>query len=341
MSISRFRAAAAGLTSALFLSTILTACGGGSSGTPAIPATQPNNGATLPAPSQGHIFSAQGEPVTEADRAAAGTATNLKRHIMLPVSTAKKTQSIVYPADLTYGGGPLLTHATVWNIYVNSKPSDFGNPSTFERNLGASSMIHITDQYVHVDANNRYTPGQFDLIALYPTYTALADNDLLAILHHFGQFIGGGYHNVYNIFLPKGIDVCETGLAACNASFTSPAPAFCAFHSSVDFQDIGHVLFTLEPFQEPAFCGVNALSGAKTTPNGVLNDSTYSTLSHELFETITDPDPISGWFTGNVGVSGEIGDLCAYLPETQTLNGKAYYLQREYSNSVHGCSSAP
>ncbi|MDQ2871599.1 MAG: hypothetical protein M3R35_00550 [Candidatus Eremiobacteraeota bacterium] len=339
MRASRFVSAAASLAAASLFVAALSACGGGgATGTSPIPNSPTGN---TPNSVPARSINPQGESITDGDRAAAGSATNLKTHIMLPATSKTKTaQAIIYPADLMYRGGPVLPTAKILNIYVNAKPSDFGSPSTFEHNLGASNMIHITDQYVNSRANSRYGPDSpSDLVALYPTYTTLADNDLLAILHHFAAFFGGGYGTIYNVFLPKGTDFCETGTTACNASQTSPSPTFCAFHGSITYGDVGHVLFTLQPYQDPSYCGVNAITGVATTPNGVLNDSTYSTLSHELFETITDPDPPSGWYTGNVGVSGEIGDLCAYLSAPVSLNGHAYYIQTEYANSRHACSN--
>ncbi len=339
MRASRFVSAAASLAAASLFVAALSACGGGAgAGTSAIPSTPTG---TSPNSTPSRSVNPAGESITDADRAAAGSATNFKTHIMLPANAkTKTTQATFYPADLMYRGGQVLATAKFLNIYVNSKPTDFGSPSAFEQNLGSSNMIHITDQYVHSRANSRYGPSSTsDLVALYPTYTTLADNDLLAILHHFASFFGGGYNNVYNVFLPKGTDYCMTGTTSCNASLTSPSPAFCAFHGAVTYGDVGHVLFTVQPYQEPAFCGVNAITGAKTTPNGVLNDSTYSTLSHELIETITDPDPPTGWYTGNIGVSGEIGDLCAYLSAPVTLNGHSYYLQTEYANTRHACTN--
>ena len=58
----------------------------------------------------------------------------------------------------------------------------------------------------------------------------------------------------------------------------------------VDFSDIGHVTLRVEPYQAAVGCEV-----APPNPNGELAESTNSVLSHELSETITDPDPPTGW----------------------------------------------
>ena len=81
-----------------------------------------------------------------------------------------------------------------------------------------------------------------------------------------------------------------------NYSPDNPATfAFCAFHASVNFSDVGHVLFTVEPFQNVPGCAVG-----KPSPNGVLVDSTASVLSHQLIETITDPDGDAWWITNDL-----------------------------------------
>ncbi|HET9110480.1 MAG TPA: hypothetical protein VFN78_06630, partial [Ktedonobacterales bacterium] len=67
-------------------------------------------------------------------------------------------------------------------------------------------------------------------------------------------------------------------------------------------------------------------------------------LSHEQFETVTDPET-RGWYDGDAS-GGEIGDKCEtnfgstrWDGSTVTLNhGHAYVLQEEYSNHMGGCA---
>ncbi len=344
-----FRRNVVTLTGAFLLSAALAACGGGGGGStlpsdPQQPQATNNGNNQNAAP----ITSAAATSihVTTSDQAAAASAKANKGHEYMP-STGKKAtaQSVVYPADLTYFGGALVTTARVYNAFVDSTGAPFGNPNSFEEHLSYSNMMHMTDEYVHSTASNRYDWAG-DVGVNYSAFTTLGDNDLLAIIHAVAKgTAGGGYNHIYHIFLPKGIDYCSTGtllpLGDCNASATSPHPAFCAFHGSVVFTDIKETLYTIEPFQDTDFCGVNnATSNPNApTPNGLQNDSTYSTLSHETFETITDPDPGSGWYTNNVGISGEIGDLCAYLAEDTNLSGKVYHIQREYSDAQHACNN--
>ena len=123
------------------------------------------------------------------------------------------------------------------------------------------------------------------------------------------------------------------------------------YHGSVTFSDIGHVLLSVEPFQNVDGCSV-----ATPSPNGVLVDSTANVLSHETFETITDPDPPatftdllagnSGWLALNslTEFGSEIGDVCEnpfFQYNPVTLNGKSYEIQPEYSNKFHACAFVP
>lgn len=339
---------------ALFVSSsVLSACGGGS-----VPGTIPNatqqqnagSDSVVQNPNATAAAATSSIHVTSADKLAAKSAKAGKAHDYAPMAGSNKLrpESIVYPGDLQYYGGKFLTTARVFNAFINSTPAAFGDPKSFEEHFSYSNMIHILDQYVGQTANNRYDWAG-DAGVAYNTITTLGDNDLLAIVHAVAKAEGGaGYHRIFHIFLPKGDNYCSTGtilpLGACNASLTSPNPSFCAFHDSVVFSDLGETIFTFEPYQDLNFCNVNGAGNPNApTPNGIQNDSTYSTLSHETSEAITDPDPFFpglAWYDNNVGVNGEIGDLCAYLPETTNLNGKLYKLQREYSNRVHGCDNA-
>jgi hypothetical protein len=75
-----------------------------------------------------------------------------------------------------------------------------------------------------------------------------------------------------------------------------------------------------------------------TSPNGkVAGDREANLTSHEESETITDPQPSSGW----VDTSGyEIGDKCAWdfsHGTTTRNNGGVFEIQTEYSNASSSC----
>jgi hypothetical protein len=262
-----------------------------------------------------------------------------------------------YPADLTFFHGPIVKNMVHHDVFIDCPSSCWGNPGTFLTNLGLSNFIHLTDQYVFTNTNNRYTVG-LGANVNFPIITGVVgQNDLLVILHAVAKAQGKtGLGHEYHLFLPPGVDTCFDLTNICYSPDNLSSFFFCAYHGSVDFPDIGHVLLSVEPFQNASspqaggakFCAVDP----NHSPNGLLVDSTANVLSHEVVETITDPNPQNFPFTGAgwVAVSSliefgaEIGDECenaffSYIPVA--LNGHKYEIQPEYSNKYHGCAFVP
>jgi hypothetical protein len=257
-----------------------------------------------------------------------------------------------YGEDLVYFGGARLATTKSNPVYVNMSSCGgvaacWGNPVRFLSDLSNSTFIHLTDQYVGTTANNRYPPST-SATATVPLFVSnvVGQNDILAIVHTAAKALGTGYGHIYHVFLPKGVDTCFDLTNICYSPDNPASWVFCAYHGSVTFGDIGHVLLSVEPYQNVPGC-----QAAPPNPNGILADSTNSVLSHELIEAITDPDPGSGWVAAkSLIVNGaEIGDLCEplgnssgqFLDPTLTLNGRKYELQLEYGNNYHACTPAP
>lgn len=274
---------------------------------------------------------------------------------------------VLFPADLskstTNPGAPTLATTTLHNIFVNQPPSAWGDPIGFLNDLNSSRFVHITDQYVGARFNNRYPQGTSFGINVPPDVAFPPDPNAppntppnpqnvisiglaLQIVHAAASIGGTGVDHVYNLFIPPGTDICSNGANTRCFSPDHPATfAFCAFHSAVLFSDIGIVVFTVEPET-----GVRGCASQQPSPNGIVADSVDSTLSHELFETITDP-LLNAWFVRNdLDLRGaEIGDVCQpsgnaqaqFLVPTFFVNGHPYAIQLEYSNAGHGCFSRP
>jgi hypothetical protein len=167
----------------------------------------------------------------------------------------------------------------------------------------------------------------------------------VGLVHAAGSLAGGGLGNVFNIFIPPGVDTCFAGNTSCFSPDHPSTFAFCAFHASVIFSDIGLVLFTVEPET-----GVPGCASQQPSPNGIVADSVDDTLSHETFETITDPRGNAFRARSSLDLRGaEIGDVCQpvgnnqaqFLVPTFRVNGHPYAIQLEYSNRGHGCFSRP
>jgi hypothetical protein len=314
--------------------------------------------------------------VSDLDQRAASEAT-LKHHAMPANTPARKKPSALsnmhesqaahqinlfaptlFPADLSFQGGKVVEFAQSHPIFLFStsahctSPACWGNPSTFLQDLGNSTIIHVVDQYTENHADHRYTLGTSLHHNIGPSTKTkpLVDADMAAFAHAAAVQLGeSGYSHIFHIFLPPGQDVCFTATDGVCYSPDVPATfAFCAYHSSADFTDGRHVLYTVEPFQNVPGCNVQP-----GTPNGQLVDSTASTLSHETIETITDPDGTAWWNnTGNLDLNGfEIADECQYFEiigqnafgaaPTIQIGPKKFAIQREYNNDRHACTETP
>jgi len=267
-----------------------------------------------------------------------------------------------YPDDLVQSvpPGPVITSALAYNVFINCNGGCFGWPGDFVIQFFASSFIHVLDQYIGSTQSGRYAFAGPVLTQYSIQSMQLNDaTDIAAILHAVAANHGTGYDVIYNVFVPQGIDVCiSTSTGPQCFSPNNPANwTFCAYHSYVDFQDIGHVLYTVIPYPDQALvsggvpsyvCDVGQTdpnADTTPTPNGVLVDSVASFLDHELSELITDPD-LDAYLVENslADYQSEIGDICvnpAYLYTPFMVSGQLYYIQPEYSNTYHACVTVP
>ena len=249
-----------------------------------------------------------------------------------------------FPADLAYHGGPVVRTAHNNPVYFDCPKSCWGDPATFLKDLNHSVFVHLADQYIGTSATLRYPVGDSVSINQSLQTNVLGQNDILAIVHAAASKLSveNSYSHIFHVFLPQGVDTCFDLTSICYSPDNPSSFFFCAYHGAVWFADIGHILFTVEPYQNVPGCQV-----AMPTPNGVLVDSTASVLSHEFFETITDPDLDAWWSEASLIEWGEeIGDICEpivnsngqFLDPTFLINQKKYEVQLEYSNKFHACT---
>jgi hypothetical protein len=261
----------------------------------------------------------------------------------------------VFPFSRSY----VVTSAQTHNVYINNTPDHWGNPSVFQHNLYSSELIHVADQYVHSNDERRYSVGPSVLMSYAIPSAPLGTGDIAAIVHAVAAKLGAGLGHIYHVFLPKGVDECESP-GFCFSPDNYATWIYCAHHEAITFQDIGEVFLTVEPYPDvfavingtPFYAcdvgqGVDPTVNTSPTPNGVLIDTMSSFVLHETFETITDPHinfttNYIGWFSFNSG--DEIGDMCEspyFLYVPFDVSGRSYYIQPIYSNTYHACVTVP
>ncbi len=345
----------------LAIGAALAACSGMNGQTLTPSAAQPGAGGAAAPPS----VSAQAVPersgmieVTAADRAAAQKIAPGQAHIFAPAfphrSNVRPNAPVGYPLDMTCQTTACTTMpgTTAFNIYVTTDGKTcakgetcWGKPEEFLKGLAGSALSNLITQYTK-SPGKKYTYGGSITVHL-PFNTQYSNtfynyqlfSVLVAAATHF-QKLGLNYE--YHLFLPPGIDTCFDQTGECYSPDNTSAFAFCAYHSAVMFNG-SPVIYSVEPYQ-----GATVKIGkakyyacqAATYPHGSLDSATASTLSHESFESWSDPLPNSAWF--NAAYGEEIGDVCAYRYLTTQKYGKnTFSVQEEYSNTYHGCADKP
>jgi hypothetical protein len=157
---------------------------------------------------------------------------------------------------------------------------------------------------------------------------------------------GSDLAHLYMYFLPKGIETCFTstngaggGTCSINAN-----PGFCGYHAFAAPPLVADMNYAVVDSPTGWTCSSDAGSntGGNQSPNSNIDaDSEISIASHEISETITDPEG-TAWYDA---AGNENGDDCAYIYGdsagfqgtaghlyNQTINGHHYFIQLEFSN---------
>jgi hypothetical protein len=245
------------------------------------------------------------------------------------------------PLDLSHFGGAVVTAATNYNVFVNcvapqSPETCWGNgtlhPGRFLRDLNVSNYIRIVNEYLNVDALGKFPVRDMRTQITFANSRRVTLQEIFNVLSNAVTRTGAsGYGAIYHIFLPQGTGMCIAP-GNCYSPDDPASWTFCAFHGSTNLTGDRHVLFSVEPYQ-----GVEGCQFPGQTPNGLM-DATASTLAHEFFEIVTDPD-LDGWSNALFGY--EISDMCFAFGANKLLNGQSYFLQAEYSNLLHMCTTKP
>jgi hypothetical protein len=156
--------------------------------------------------------------------------------------------------------------------------------------------------------------------------------------------------HIYVLYLPRGVESCfnpgsttsTAGGQACTINH-QPTAAYCAYHNmSLSSTVYANMVFPIYESPVGFTCGSDARFPVIESPNGDPDaDTEISPTSHEINESITDPDTETGWYDSS---GFENGDECAYIfgrtqgaPGAyfnQVINGGQFLTQMEFSNHV-------
>jgi hypothetical protein len=274
---------------------------------------------------------------------------------------------------LIYHGGPVMSSQEAFAIFW--APSSYSFPSGYEEAIETyledaaadsgkpSNVYSVSAQYSeesgqHALYSDSYGGSLVDADGYGTTcpeyegffgaeFTACVTDEkiqeeLTSVVEAEGLPHGLGVE--YYMVLPPHVGSCFEG-------FGGPEcfdEVFCAYHSYVEAPELVYSNISYSP-EDPLGCGVGEYPNGKSNGNA---DDTFSSLSHEANESITDPT-LEAWFDKK---GFENGDECRntkfgedYGPalggseeeETlfnQVIGANHYYLQQEWSNDIDDCA---
>jgi hypothetical protein len=231
------------------------------------------------------------------------------------------------PGPLYYNGGPVQHHPVVyldfwgsqWNHDTNGIPQYMTN--LFD-GLGTAqdTWSVLTSQYTDSSGsgptfNGPVLAGSWSDNAS-PAPATTSQSDIAAeadnAAAHFG--VTGDPDAQIVVMSPSGSSA-DSWLSA----------GFCAYH---DYD--GNVSYTNMPYQLDAPAGSrcpNAALGGKLDAFSIVE-------GHEYAESITDPQPASGWVASS---GSELGDLCESNFQPVKLPTGTFAMQPLWSNRANGC----
>ncbi|HET9678031.1 MAG TPA: PKD domain-containing protein [Solirubrobacterales bacterium] len=275
---------------------------------------------------------------------------------------------------LIFHGGPVMPSHEAFAIFW--APSGFSFPSGYEAAItkyfedvaadsGKSTNVYsVSAQYSgsngFVNYEDTFGGSVVDTTA-YPTtgtcspytglngasYTAcLSDAKIKAEVESVVEDQGwpSGLSAAYYVVLPPEVGSCF-GTTPGSPCFDK---AFCAYHGFASGLGLVYSNISYAP-EDTEGCGVGEY------PNGTANglaDDTFSSISHEANEAITDPE-LNAWFDAS---GFENGDECRNTPFgedfgpalggsfaeedvfNQAIGSSHYYLQQEWSNASEDCA---
>ncbi|MFE0462863.1 hypothetical protein ACFW1A_26780 [Kitasatospora sp. NPDC058965] len=250
------------------------------------------------------------------------------RHGVVPLKGAAARRA-PRPADsgtLVYGGGPVQHQVTVYLVFWgNQWDSDGNGVQQYETDLfnglgtAQDSWSTVTSQYTDSSGagptfNGAVLGGTWvDDAQAAPA--AAAQADIAAEANVGAQHFGVAGNDVQIVVMsPSGTS--PDGF---------PNSGFCAWH---DFN--GTVPYTNMPYVLDAGsgCGANQVAGQL--------DGFSIVEGHEYAETLTDPQPSSGWVASD---GQENGDLCAWQNlAAVSLPTGSFAMQPTWSNAAGGCA---
>jgi hypothetical protein len=267
--------------------------------------------------------------------------------------------------NIAYEGGSVMPTTTTYAIFWLPDGAHYEAPSitggdahyesvidSFFKDVGGTPYYNILTQYSK-DALGRTVAngpiqntstfgGAYVDTTPYPRAGTdsdpLLDTDVQKEVERAMQANGWtpGLDKLYFVFVAQAVEECFPGLQTGCLFYN-----FCAYHYHTTVRE-QPLIYAFEPSAYyQGSCGSDTLA-AVSPHNDAYADSETMVISHELFESVSDP-LTDGWLTSQ----GEIGDVCAFVTGSGavskdggdiTLHGHRYLVQNIWSNATQKCA---
>ena len=273
----------------------------------------------------------------------------LYKHVNV-LSSMMELDTLAPPAatqTMMYYGGQVIAQAKVvavfWGPSIDSSIVNKIGPF-YTAMTNSSYMDFLTEYNTNIKAvdgrdgtNQTIGHGSFVKgVSITPVNTSvnLLDTDIQAELEAQikNQVLPAADSNtLYMIYFPSGVSITVDTVKSC--------VDFCAYHNGFTSPVNGNVFYGVMPDMTSGGCQLGC-GGFDAFAN------VTEVSSHEFMEAVTDPFPTPGatpsfpqaW---NDKGGNEIGDLCVGQQTTLTAGSATYSLQKEYDNSISGCTAGP
>jgi hypothetical protein len=247
------------------------------------------------------------------------------------------------------------TGINTWLTDVANADGTQGNPFSVDTQYYDNSGAGGSKSYVPYNVTNE---GHFLDTDPYPTTgnctvaaaPCLTDAQLQAELTSYitAHSLPTTLNTEYFILTPQGVNSC---FASNSSSSGCAYSGYCGYHGDMTVSGNSITYANMPWSYNESGCDVNLAFGVGY-PNSDYVDATVGIFSHELSETMTDPE-LDAWYDSS---GNEIGDKCAYiyggggglgnatgLPNNgsgdwnEQFGSHDYLLQMEFSNQVSNC----
>jgi hypothetical protein len=255
-------------------------------------------------------------------------------HYMATAQMAKQQSRVKNNILLAYSNGPVLVTPKMYIILWGYKT--YGDPNkvkkllkSYGKNIGGSGYNNIYTQYymksggstIYITNPAKQLGGIWDdetnSVPTHPSDGQVA-TEALAGVAHFGYDPNGSYV----VATPHGRSSFGFGTS------------YCAYHSATQYSG-QLVAYTNLPYMPDAGanCGANFIS--PPADESGADEGVTIVEGHEYGESVTDPNPPSGWYNNQYG---EIGDICAWTNvQNDPYGKKTYTAQPMFSNATQSC----